>query len=851
MDQDDTSQTASENDSITFERSRVDVSSQESMNAHLISSSQKSTTFRDGDGSGGKTSKSISGSMFQQPKTRASSGTSAGYNTRAEDKLLAQIGCREREKESGSENRQKTARDETVNFLESLTEEERRTRTRFLPDIDGFSMLTKVECKSDLKAARSLTYKSNRKDGPTDSGTGLDDDTSKSVLRRGPFVPPLDEEMIGSSVYDDENADKKDDGNTSGKSDECKIRGRNGLNLMAPFMVESMTAFNPLRPPESGGTSKKRRLNRWEKHPAEIDTDLETYKCTVEQTRKELRRCEAEREKVEAVGQVLKCHFLQHIKLLRQENSVLDFEMKKIQSIHANEADLISTRRRRGNAVKDAIMVLKSYGDKIRDKKGVFPVSCTEGFNFEGNNIRSGIGGIAPYIEAGTQQETPLNGVANGWIIPGNKVRTPYGCGVVIEVVEATLIKDYEGDGDLVRSMESVFVNIGDSLQSIDKNSGDQSYSIQIIPSRFVVQLPFGIAYMMSSELELDEDPSTYSDAQLCARWRAMAKTALSTSGYIDSMAMRNFLSDEGYDEISDGPSEQLIAKLASNVPEKENGIESSSQNTRTSSIESIDDHGVVNASTESGKHRLLKFGDTLLPTPGGRGAPASDLPIGLLTHEIDKKVDTIFTKKGFLASDSALVTPEGFCEWENERIELYEYKAKLMQLQNTLRRQIEYRTQNEKLINGMGNNYERLVGMCEDLQADLQRIKESNRQDLREHGITDTEAYNIYLLKSRQSKEVETHRPKKKGKKGSENPFNDISYIQPRASRRKAEEAARAKDHYTISRGDGNDNIQHTGDLEKYSHGNSKNCTKRSHASEENGTGNETTKPKRNNRRP
>jgi len=36
-----------------------------------------------------------------------------------------------------------------------MTEEDRRTRTRHLPDVEGFTALTKSECKSDLKISRS------------------------------------------------------------------------------------------------------------------------------------------------------------------------------------------------------------------------------------------------------------------------------------------------------------------------------------------------------------------------------------------------------------------------------------------------------------------------------------------------------------------------------------------------------------------------------------------------------------------------------------------------------------------------------------------------------------------------
>jgi len=154
-----------------------------------------------------------------------------------------------------------------------------------------------------------------------------------------------------------------------------------------------MTAFNPLQPLESGGILKKCRLNRWEKYPEEIETDLETYRCTVQQTRKELRRCEAEREKIESIGQILKCHFLQYIQLMRQESLVLNREMEKIQSLCTTEADLVPTRQRRGHLMKDAVMTLKSCGKKMTDEKKYPAKIGLEVFDSK-INFEGGIDGI-------------------------------------------------------------------------------------------------------------------------------------------------------------------------------------------------------------------------------------------------------------------------------------------------------------------------------------------------------------------------------------------------------------------------------------------------------------------------
>jgi len=254
-----------------------------------------------------------------------------------------------------------------------------------------------------------------------------------------------------------------------------------------------------------------------------------------------------------------------------------------------------------------------------------------------------------------------------------------------------------------------------------------------------VIQLPFGIAYMNPSEVEMNEDPSTYSDSQLCSRWREMTKAALCVSGSVDPVLMRNFISDEGYDKIDGGgPNKKWGNKIAAHVPEEKNDTDNSLQNNRKSNShfeEFTEDHYMNQIDEESSKKRLINFGDTLLAIPGARGGPTSILPISVLKQEIDEKVVAIFTKKGFVASDPALVTPDGFRDWEKERTEVYEYKAKLMQLQNTLTRQLQYKSHNERLLSSMSNNYDRLLCICEELQEELHQMKGRNKEDLLERG--------------------------------------------------------------------------------------------------------------------
>lgn len=80
-----------------------------------------------------------------------------------------------------------------------MTEEERRTRTRHLPDVEGFRVLSKNECKADLvKLAKSWDFANQQ--GADDEGAGTSSsgsnamdvehasDRSSSFVKTGPLT---------------------------------------------------------------------------------------------------------------------------------------------------------------------------------------------------------------------------------------------------------------------------------------------------------------------------------------------------------------------------------------------------------------------------------------------------------------------------------------------------------------------------------------------------------------------------------------------------------------------------------------------------------------------------------------
>merc|ERR1740139_356062 len=99
--------------------------------------------------------------------------------------------------------------------------------------------------------------------------------------------------------------------------------------------------------------------------------------------------------------------------------------------------------------------------------------------------------------------------------------------------------------------------------------------------------------------------------------------------------------------------------------------------------------------------------------------------------------------------------------------------------------------------------------------------------------------------MKAKEHKEVDVDRSKKRTKKRSDSIGPNI---QPRASRRKAEEAAKARDDDIMSQGTADESINDLRDLERDYHEQSRNGSKRARTPEENGIGHDLSKPKRNN---
>ena len=206
---------------------------------------------------------------------------------------------------------------------DSLTEEERRTRTRYIPVVEGMHALRKQEIKGDLALARS-----------TLGASGAAEKLAKPSSKRKPMDEDSTAMDVEGAALSGEDAvlsekDRIPAGTTTVAIGSTELvlpspafvapAPDSGSKRPTPREVEVVVAFNPPRPPESMGAKKKHRMLRWERRPADIEVDLSNYRKTVQRTREELRNAKKECERILTVDNYLRRHFLQHLKFLNEE----------------------------------------------------------------------------------------------------------------------------------------------------------------------------------------------------------------------------------------------------------------------------------------------------------------------------------------------------------------------------------------------------------------------------------------------------------------------------------------------------------------------------------------------------
>ena len=565
-----------------------------------------------------------------------------------------------------------------ASFLESLTEEERRMRTRFLPEVEGMHLLRKHEVKDDMTLARSLVSaagvtsikKSKGKRSRSDEdGMDVDEEggASPSEDDRMSDVPRLGTSTIELATRDlvvPSNAFVAPPGTSMTSSNEdgsegrehpsaSSSRGKNGVQ--SPLVVNSVTAFNPPRPPESIGAKKKHRMLRWERRPEDVEVDLNNYRKTVQRTRQELHNAEAEYERLETIDAHLRWHFMGHLNLLNEEYTRLNDELGSIQQECVKASDLLTSRTRSRGAgkgsqvMKDVLSVLKVRGEGSGENDSSVPTPPPAVWK----PLNPGVGGLSSIAFSDWVEATNLTRrqLASSWLVPGEKVKTPYGEGTVVELQPFVTSSDKDlssdpKDGDSSKgntdktSVSSPEKNQKSSKQKKAEQKKEEEKASEkkepsppasTAPPRVTVKLPFGVGHFIITAVSPIENPALLSDAKLVKRWKGIVETSLQVAGCLDLEGMASEPTEEK-DTVDDAGNEdnaQMDVDKTPGDPEQPSAGE--------------DSKGL-----KAADGKFLPFGSGMLPTSMGRGSLLQKMSITDIEEAID---DALFDGHGVLGT--------------------------------------------------------------------------------------------------------------------------------------------------------------------------------------------------------
>lgn len=629
-----------------------------------------------------------------------------------------------------------------VSFLESLSEEERRTRTRFVPDVEGMHILRKHEIKDDLSLARSLVSssgitslkKSKAKshdvvDGDEEGGTSPSEDGSADVVRVGTKLlelPSRDLVVPSNAFVAPSISSGDDEGNTT---TIAALKTENGVK--SPLLVDSITAFNPPRPPESVGAKKKHRMLRWERRPEDVEVDLNNYRKTVQRTRQELHKAEAEYNRLETIDAHLRWNFMSHLNLMNEEYIRLNEEISTVQQECVKAADLLTSRTRSRGAGKGSY-VMRDVLTVLKTKKAENVESMeTDAYPIVENPIAGvGIGGLGPGVLDDWNRESTIvqRELASAWTVPGDKVKTPYGEGVVLEVLPPEMVLDTstsEDNGEVRNGDKRIKKSRGDDdireklPNKNDKQMTKNNYLCNYRNPRVAVKLSFGVGYFGLNSIKPLDNPCLFSDVKLCRRWKGIVATALSVQGTIDTEGM-NFNSKDSHQESNRASGgDNKLAHM------DVDGTGSQADNPR----KEVEDE------------RFLPFGASLLPTATGRGNLLQNISIIDLEKGLEK---TLFEGHGVLGMKSNKGITEEFRRWEDEEEEFLTLQASAHQLRNALLRQKRFRLLNEKTNAATSERYNRSAELVAEMRSDLKSLKHRLEEELRELGMDENASEQI-----------------------------------------------------------------------------------------------------------
>jgi len=667
-----------------------------------------------------------------------------------------------------------TTTKQEVSFLDSLTDEERRTRSRHIPNVQGFRRLHKSEIKHDLKVAKvfggfAVIDDDDELDKSIHPLTTTDDESistrdvseesaiSDEIISTnatnedvsGPFVVPCTYSDVIRDVLEASNAAEH-----SKNSKRC-------IYLQSPRTVEAITAFNPPRPTESSASMKKKRMIRWEHNPEDITQDLTNYKNMVRQTRSQLQQTESERQRVEEVGEHLRMHYFHLLKAMREESNSVDKETQKLQRKAVLEAELTTTRtKNKGKtSMRDVLSVLTSRGERIS--------SIQNGLPDQPNKVVNN----SPIVADN----------AFRYLVPGDIVSTCYGSGVV----------------------EKVF-----GFRKLTKNSHESEEPQAIlslplvIPPNVRVRLPFGILYTLPNELHLISQTNVSTDVNLLSRWRSMI-SSVSSQSFLDSTGAVNIPAKDGYEYPSNDAAAFYLSSRE--LVQENNGDHNSTSSLEAELVSATSDGRAVEsqpqrehsniqrkgitAARQVEGHRLIPILGGTLPVAGHHGSLLDEYSLLTVQDSLDR---ALHSGEGVLGKPSNNFVTTEFKDWEARRQQLYNMKGKVLTLRNQLSQERRARIASERGHIVSQERMERVEMLLSEMKVDLQSLKNRLNEELTQLGISQSRAREM-LSAAVQENMVSEERPRRRARK-SLNSATDPPIV-PRTSRRKSDEGMKPQD--------------------------------------------------------
>jgi hypothetical protein len=440
---------------------------------------------------------------------------------------------------------------------------------------------------------------------------------------------------------------------------------------------------------------------------------------------------------METVDAHIRRHFLNHLQLMNEEYKRLHDEMQiEVQKL-MQETETVVSRTRSRNLTKVG-MVMR---DVLNSMNSATPMTDASAPDVDvPSTAFPGIGGLNAESFADWDRFTTINPKkpAISWVVPGQKISTPYGEGVVEAVFPPEppqpSSEDSDADGSLHQVTPENMKNAEFQKTSNRKSNGvkaDETSSMMsqeqakyksLKPARVQVKMPYGVGIFGLKTILKVESPAKYTDSQLAMRWKGMMDTALEVGSCIDLPGMASKL-----EKLSSYNSDVNDDSMALDIDEAVRNHAASASSADTASVD---------------EDIFVPLGASLFPTAGGRGNYLDKMSI----VDVEKGLqEALYNGFGILGDKSNPGVTKEIRQWEDDEQEYLTLRANVLQLKNALYRQRRIRILNERTCASMNDRYHRAEELVSEMRSDLKTLKHRLEEELTELGITEETATHIF----------------------------------------------------------------------------------------------------------